>query len=112
MVQLHVTQTCVWYNPQYRINLVSTTNCIGTAFNRKENITLLFLCRKLNDCLNQMKEKKKLRSWDWIPKWDAATAVSEDLQEQGKYDMGQQPQKLRQQYLSMLEGGESIYAQC
>lgn len=86
MVQLHVTQTCVWYNPQYRIfNLVSTTNCIGTAFHRKENITTLFLCKKLDDRLSQMKEKKQLHSWDWIPKWDDDNAaVSEDVQEQGK----------------------------
>lgn len=43
-----------------------------------------------------MKEKNNLHSWDWIPKWDNNAAKSEDLQEQGKYDMGQQPQKLRQ----------------
>lgn len=60
-----------------------------------------------------MKEKKKLHSWDWIPKWDDDNAaVSEDVQEQGKDDMGQWPQKLGQQYLSMLGGGEYPYTPC
>lgn len=35
--------------------------------------------------------------------------LSEDLQEQGKYGMGQRPQKLGQQNLSMLEGGEYMH---
>lgn len=59
-----------------------------------------------------MKEKKKINSWVWIPVSNDTAAISEDLQKQIKYDMDQRSQKLRQQYLSMLEGHEYKYAQC
>lgn len=57
------------------------------------------------------KKKKELHSWDWIPQWDNNAAISEDLQEPGKCNVGQQPQKLMQRYLRMLEGGEYTFIQ-
>lgn len=44
--------------------------------------------------------------------FNATAAISLDLQKQIKYHMDQRSQKLRQQYLSMLEGHEYKYTQC